>query len=79
MNTHGTSSHDVTPLGVQLARPSRAPGPEAQRPWEMPRAVALMLALLPMLRSRPPRRNRPPRKDWILPNGCAFAVRYRSR
>jgi hypothetical protein len=50
----------------------------AQSPWEMPRAVALMLTLLRMLRSRPPRHNRPPHREWTLPNGCVLAVRYRS-
>jgi hypothetical protein len=64
----GIFSHEATPTPFS-----------AQRPWETPRAVGLMLTLLPMLRSRLPRRNRPPRQEWNLPQGCVMAVRYRSR
>jgi len=53
--------------------------PKAQSPWEMPRAVALMLTLLRMLGDRRPRRKAPPRREWNLPNGCVFAVRCSSR
>ena len=66
-------------LRVDLDCRDRHATPKAQSPWEMPRALALMLARLRMLCGRPPRRNRPLRREWTLPNGCVLAVRYRSR
>lgn len=76
MIARGFFSHGITPVDGQLARGSRAIGPDAQHPWELPRAVRLLLTLL---LTNPPRRNGPPRPEWMLPNGCVMAVLYRSR
>jgi hypothetical protein len=68
MNATGVFSHEAAPAPFG-----------ARYPWETPRTMGLMLMLLPLLRSRPPRHKRPVRQEWSLPNGCVFAVRYRSR
>ena len=84
MNTQETPSHDAIALpvwvnDVGLFGQDEDARSRARHPWETSRSLALLLTLLPMLRSCPARHTRPPRQEWNLPNGCAFAVRYRSR